>query len=338
MAIIPNNLPNLDRRTLMHFGLQKTGVFYSHKTRQVLDDLQYAVEDKKFILLNGMTGMGKTTLLRQLKDRLFRKVQFIHARTVADNKITMASLLEAIITDLGGTRRMSMEARTRQALRMLGNRVVNQKQPVCLVIDNTPERIHPRTFNSLKLLREEDYAGHAPLFSVLMLCWPDYLEKIKTRKDLDQRSYKIHLDEAHGWFTFDERMDYLEKVFQHALTPFARERVAQLFECPEDMNYYVSNLMYKGMKGGYKVIDEAIIQPRLMEIYQALKRRFPNEMSYQIIASKARVSKGTVASVLQDEPDTPSTPKVKEALDELLHQMNGGQLRKDAPSNQKQVA
>ncbi|MEQ9309708.1 MAG: ATP-binding protein [Balneolaceae bacterium] len=337
MAIMVNNIQNLDQETLEYFGLKSTGVFASPKTRKVLDTLESAVLGNKMIYLNAASGYGKTTLVRQLKDRLSLKVKFIHVRNLSDRKILMSGILEAIITDLSNARpRMSIEARSRQTVRILGNNVVSNNTPVCLLIDNTPDRLAGDTINALKLLREEDFGGHTPLLSTIVTVWPEFYDRIHKRKDLVQRGFWLNLNEQNGWFTFEERVKYLEDVFMGAITANTRKRIAAMFLTPEDMNFYVANMMKKAKSAGFKIIDEHVVEPSLKEIYHHLKESYSDKISLAIIGKQADVTKGTVSLVLSDEPDTPSTAKVKKALYELMDILSGNQEKSTEESKKQQ--
>src|SRR5690606_30539058 len=105
-------------------------------------------------------------------------------RAFEDAWIRIGSILTAIITDTSTESvRRDMETRSRQVVRILGNLVVNQGKEICIVIEDC-HRLHANTLNALKLMREADFAGHAPLFSVIMLGWPEFLDKLSNRRDI----------------------------------------------------------------------------------------------------------------------------------------------------------
>ncbi|MEQ8578171.1 MAG: hypothetical protein RIC57_09130 [Balneola sp.] len=323
MSLTVNNIPGLDRRTLNHYGLEKTGVFASPKTHKILTDLQWSVEDNKLVFLNGGYGTGKTTIVRQLKNRMFEKAHFVHVKSLDDRKITMGMILTAIIKDTSTAKpRHDAESRARQVIRLLGQKVANEKKPVCLIIDNTPDRLHLNTLNALKLLREEDFAGLSPLLSIIILSWPEFMSRIAKRKDITHRGMEIRLDADSGWFTFPDRVKYLEDVFADAITEEARKRIANLRFTPEDLNYFVTELMIKGMQAGYNVIDDKVIQPSLKETYEKLKEQYHDDISYSAIGKKSGHAASTVKLAIDEEPDRSSTDVIKSAIYELADELN----------------
>lgn len=318
MSNITNHIPALNYHTMQHFGLHETGMFDSPKAQSVRKELEYNIEQGKITMLIGRYESGKTMLVRQIKRNLNKKVNFVNLDTFDDKKIPMGTILSAIVEDLGTESvRRDMRARSKQAVRLLGNKLVSEGKPTCVIIDNTPDRLHLNTLNAIKLLMEVDYNGYAPLVSFIVLAWPEFADRISSRADITHRTQIIKLNNQNGWFTYPDRVKYLEEVFADAITPDTRERIARLHEYPGDMNAYVVKMMNKAYRAGYDVLDEQIVQPSLKERYDSMKEQFHNEFSYSSIAKIAGLGKSTVALAIESEPDTASTRKVRAAMDEL---------------------
>ena len=293
-------------------------MFDSPKAQNVRRELEYNIEQGKLTMLIGRYESGKTMLVRQLKQKLSKQVNFIDLQTFDDKKIPMGTILSAIVEDLGTESvKRDMRARSKQAVRLLGNKLVSEKKPCCVIIDNTPDRLHLNTLNAIKLLMEADYMGYSPLVSFVILAWPEFADRISKREDITHRSQLIKLDQNNGWFTYPDRMRYLEEVFGDAITPSTRERIARLYHLPGDINSYVVKMMQKAKRAGYDVLDEQIVQPSLKERYEELKDQHHEECSYGILAKLAKVGKSTVALAIESEPDTKSTQKVRAAMDAL---------------------
>lgn len=319
---ISNHIPQLNFHTMQHFGLDEPGKFDSPKAQQVRKELHYNIKQGKITLLCGRHESGKTMLIKQLKRQLKNKVHFIDIQTFDDKDIRMGTILTDIVDDLTteGARR-TVSARSKQAVRALGNKEVNENEPVCVVIDNTPDRLALDTMNALKLLMEAEYMGRSPLVSFIILCWPEFLDRIKDRKDITHRCHTIKLDQNHGWFTYKDRIQYLKDVFGDIITPSARDRIAKLYHLPGDINNYVVKKMEKAQKADYPKLDDKVVEPSLEERYKKLKHQFHDQVSLSIIGEMADVGKSTVSLAIGSEPDTPSTRKVKKAIDKLEDQL-----------------
>lgn len=320
-----SHIPSLNRELLKQFGLSGTGQHDSVTAQQLRKQLRSGIEDHQMQALIASFGTGKTFLFRQLKRQLKNApVQFVHVKAFEDKWIRIGSILTAMITDLAPSAniRRDIETRSRQVINILGELVVKQGKRICLVVEDC-HRLHLNTLNSLKLMREEDYAGHSPLFGVVLIGWPEFLAKLSNRRDILWRMQVMQLNAESGWFLFPERVKYLENVFGDAITPATRQRIAQMHTTPEGLNHYVAHMMKKAASAGFHRIDDNVVQPSLEERYKALKNQFPHDISLQVIATEAGVGKSTVSLAIDSEPETPATEKVKEAMtrieEELMH-------------------
>jgi energy-coupling factor transporter ATP-binding protein EcfA2 len=311
---------------MKHFDLQETGMFDCPKARSVREKLHSNIVQGKVNLLVGPTESGKTMMVKQLMRNLKKKVHFITVDTFDDKPVRMGTILSEIVDDLSteGARR-TVRARSKQAVRALGNKLVNEGKPVCVVFDNTPDRLMLDTMNTIKLLMESEFAGHSPLVSFIILCWPEFLDRIKDRKDITHRCHTIKLDANHGWFTYKDRIQYMKDVFGEVITPSARERIAKLDHLPGDLNNYGVKKMEKAQKADYPKLDDKVVTPTLRERYEKLKDQFHDQVSMSKLAKMAGVGKSTVQLAIDSEPDTASTRKVKKAMDSLENGLIGEQ-------------
>nr|BDD47013.1 hypothetical protein 8 [Balneolaceae bacterium] len=274
-------------------------------------------------------GSGKTFLFRQLKRQLKDKpIEFVHVKAFEDKWIRIGAILTAMITDLRpqANIRRDIETRSRQIINILGEVVVKEGKRVCLVIEDC-HRLHLNTLTSLKLMREEDFAGHSPLFGVILIGWPEFLGKISNRKDILWRMQVQELNHDNGWFLLRERIQYLENVFGDAIEPATRRRIAQMKFTPEALNHYVAEMMKKAYLAGFDRIDDSVVQPSLKERYESLKQTA--DISYSMIADEAGVGKSTVALAIESEPATPATDKVKNAMTAIESRIADGGVRSE---------
>ncbi len=137
------------------------------------------VADDEMIALIAPYGSGKTTLWRRVKSILAEnrtvKTRFISVGDLQDKPLRMGSIISALLIELcqtvGETPMRASEARSIQLGRLLGmRREVGER--VCLVIEDA-HRLHPATLSALKLLREMDFNGIAPLLSIVLIGWPN---------------------------------------------------------------------------------------------------------------------------------------------------------------------
>lgn len=321
MKDIHNHIPGASRQLLRHFGLSETGIHDSHTCKRIRSELLDGIQKRDMMALIGPYHCGKTWTMRTVKRKAPHNVIFVHVKAFEDKWIRIGSILTAIITDISKEAvRRDIETRSRQVTRLLGEVVVNEGKEVCLVIEDC-HRLHVNTLATLKLMREEDFAGYAPLFSILMLGWPEFLGKLTNRGDITERMETIKLDAENGWFSEHERVEYLSNVFGDAITPATRKRIAAMYSKPGSMNYYVIQMMKKARTAGYDLIDDNVVTPTLKEVYDSLKEMHGNAVSYSKIAVIAGLGKSTVSLAIEEEPNTPATSKVEAAMQHLANEL-----------------
>src|SRR5215218_3242422 len=101
-------------------------VFYSEHYRAALDHLLYGLHEKEgFMLLTGMVGTGKTTLCRELLDRLNR---FLLSQLI-DGKTCVAIFDEA----------QHLSAEFLEQIRVLSNLETDKEKLVQILLVGQPE-------------------------------------------------------------------------------------------------------------------------------------------------------------------------------------------------------
>ena len=158
----------INQKHLKKFGKKKLGMFDSHKGIQFRNGLASAIMNEVMTAVIAPWGSGKTMLIRQLKKQIHNQnqpVNFVHVQSLDEQKVKISTILNAIIQDLAPNenRRRDMEARSRQVIRILGSKLVNSGEHTCIIIEDA-HRLHTNTLNSIRLMRELDFAGKAPLF------------------------------------------------------------------------------------------------------------------------------------------------------------------------------
>ena len=238
-----------------------------------------AVLDDDMLALVAPYGSGKTTIWRRVKaeiaDSKRHRVRFIQVGDLQDKPLRMGSIISALLMDLcqatGESPMRASEARSIQLARLLGLRRQAGEQ-VCLVIEDA-HRLHPNTLSALKLLREIDFNGRAPLLSVVLIGWPELDAKLQRRRDILTRLSTVRLVSEEGWMTYAERRDYLEAVYGPLIGPDTRERIARVHDVPVEMDHTVSEALREARLAGYDLVDDRVYRPSLREQYEALKRK-----------------------------------------------------------------
>lgn len=327
-----------NRRILEHFGVSHKSIYINAQFKTFSKDIKNAIDSNEMVAIVGSAGAGKTELFKHVKLRLTRDQEncslvFVRVHNKLKEKMTIASVINAIIEGLqsGEEPRRDLEARSKQVIRLLGEAVVSQHRKVCVFIEEA-HRLHASIFRALKELREDDFAGISPLFSVVLLGHAPLKEKINQRKEVCWRSSMLELNESSGWMGYGERVKYLKHVYGNAITPVARERLAALFKVPLSLDYNVEKLMGDAMKAGFNRLSEDSVSLTPAEILNAmnmgLSNKDPKYVSLQDVATEAGVGRATAHSVINGVPSTKSE-NVNQAI-KRLHAKRGTEEIKQA--------
>lgn len=286
----------IERRLLQHFGLSEQPIYWSNIMDSYRKDIVYAVKNNQLLTISGAVGSGKSMLFNSAVSSL-PEVTFVYVRNYYKEHVTISSIINALIYDISDENpKRDLEARSRQFIRLVGKYYVAQGRQVCIVIEEA-HRIHANTLRQLKELREADFGGKSPLFSVILIGHEELQAKLESRKEAYWRSQIMELNEANGWMTVEERNCYINHIYGQAITPEARIRISGLCKTPLNIDFYIENKMKEARKAGRKILDDEVVQPTPKELYEANK----NSVSIRRIAKEMNVSPTTAFDAINTD-------------------------------------
>lgn len=300
----------VDKRILRHFGLERMGWFESTACKNFVEDIMDAFLHNKMLALSGPVGTMKTSLFERASINQGAICRFIYVTNLNKEKITIASIMNALIYGLSDENpRRDLEARTIQLKRILGETVVNDKRTVVLVIEEA-HRLPPSIFRAIKELREMTYKGSSNLFSVVLIGHPNLVTNIESRKEAYWRCTIVEMNEASGWMTFKERRTYIQQVFGKAIADQAADTIATICKVPLQIVDYVEKKMIEARKMGKKIVDSDVVRPTVRELKDAYG------LSVRAIAEETKLSLASVQGTM-DNPDSKFTPQVMSAINAM---------------------
>ena len=306
----------IDRSTLRHFGLQTRGHYRSALNEQMEGEIADAINDRALGAVIGPFGTGKSTLvdgaLRQAQDA-GRTLNVVRVQDPNRENQKISHVMNAAIYDLSvDNPRRDAEARARQFIRIVGERVVRQRERVVIVVENA-HRLHPRTLMAIKDSREMGFAdASGPLFSVLLVGQGRLGEMLERQPEIGHRTTRIELTEEAGWMTRAERMAYVETVYPGVVEAATAERLASVHTTPLALDSAVGAAMRQARLAGYDCVDERTV---LLPIEQLVATV---DASYGEIGAAAGVPKSTVGDVVKRGDSHPSAEAVRAAAQQML--------------------
>jgi len=317
---------SIKRSVLDHFGIDKLGYYSSHIAERYKRDIKDGILNNQMQAIYGEAGNGKSWLFEAAQTELCAdpdsKPFFIPIIDFLREKLSIAGILHQVISGLSTEPvKLDRGARSIQAIRLIGERFVAQKQHVCLIIEEA-HRLNLNILRSLKEMREQTFAGKSPLFSVVLIGHPELMAKLQMRNEVYWRTIAIPLIESEGWMSYEERVRYLKMVFGEAITAGARERIAAICRQPLEMDVFVGKRLEEAKDAGLTRLEADCIDLSPRELAAALK------VSYREIAEEAGLGKSTVHDVLHGMGSSDSSKRVKDALERLASQK--GKVLKEA--------
>jgi len=303
------------KRTLKHFGITKKGTYRGFLHDMYIQDIKDCINEQQMCALVGISGSGKNTIFDLLysdyRKSLDDKHKFVFVENTNLERLTINNITDAIIYDLSSeTPKRSMEARSRQVRRILGEASINRDEKVCVVIDSA-DRLSSQTVLALKNLHEKKYLGHGPLFSILLIGQPKLVSLLANRKEVFWRFMIMDLQYKYSsWMNYKERIKYLERVFGQAITPEARERIATQTRVPLEMEFFVNEKMEAAKTAGKKQIDAEVVELTIKQRREALG------LSKADLAKAAGIGKTTVHDIENNKQST-KKEDVEAALEKL---------------------
>jgi hypothetical protein len=324
----------MNRRILNHFGISQKGFYISELFKVYANDILNAIMDNQLTAIVGQFGSGKSELykyaVRKMKDSANIPI-LCRVMNSDKEKLRIGHVQSAIIRDMGESPRQDLEARSIQVVRLVGERHVVDRRYISVVIENA-HRLHQMTLMAIKDMREEDFAGHSPLMSVIMIGQNELKDKLARKKEVFWRTNLIELTTDKGWYNFDDRVNYLEDVFGIAINQAGREKIASLCEVPLQMDWLVEIKMNELYQAGINQITESCFELTPIEMLESLNHELnekdPAYISYSKIAKTAGVSRSSVGDVLSGRRDH-SMPAVARAIEKLAYER--GQQNESKP-------
>ena len=189
----------LTQKAKQSFGLFKdpfrddvqepSDVYLSTEQRYIRESMYQAAKHGGFIAVIGESGAGKTTLRRDLIDRINRNedsgIVVIQPRTIDKTRLTAAAICDAIICDLSSENpKRTLEGKARQIERLLTGSSRAGNSHVLMI-----EEAHDLMIQTLKYLKRfwELEDGFKKLLAIVLIGQPELKAKLDERQNWEAR-------------------------------------------------------------------------------------------------------------------------------------------------------
>lgn len=315
-------------KIMQHFNIAEPGFYQGRAFDRVAEDVREAIDDDLFLAIVGNPGSGKKTIVSKVVRDLTeenkassRPHHIIYLKINDDTKITIAQVVNEMILELSfeaEAPKRDFYARKRQLAALLGRAVVRQKGKVTLIIEQA-QHLHGNTIRALKELREINFLDQMELFGIILTGHFSLKGKIEMIEDVAPRVEIDALDEASGWMTETERLQYLKQRWGDCLNETMREQIVTHYKTPLALDVVV----YNKMKDVYRRGDSAFGERDFLPLKVLLEQ---HPVSYQKIAESTpnKVSKSTVARIVNGDTgsfDPATISEVENTVADLIGKM-----------------
>lgn len=285
--------------------------------------LRMAIDGKKMISVVALWGQGKTTALNLAFSQVNessrkKKIEAIRLVTPDSERVIYSDIEKAMILALSKETCMrTKEIRARQVRRIIGE--ASREQDIVLVLDNA-HRMHPATLRAVKALREMEWLGQSPLFTVVMVGQFDPVGAAKRGvEEVRMRTDKLVMK----GLTAQEAAAYAGATVGDVFEGDAVEAICRLDKSRNflDLQEVLVSCMSRAIDNG----AQKVTAMEVFELYggglKELLNRF--KISSPDLEAETRLAKSTLSLIINDKADALSPETVKTAkgkIAEVLRQ------------------
>jgi type II secretory pathway predicted ATPase ExeA len=254
-----------------HYGLVRdfmgqAAFFETEHARHMLRELKLAIKLGKLVVLSGIGGCGKTTMLRRVQESIEQEKEILvsKALSVEKSQIHLGGLIVALFADLATDKDVKIPTQPERRERALRDLVKKRQKPIALLIDDAHD-LHPKTLLGLKRLIEvvRDSGG---TLSVVLAGHPRLKNGLErpAMEEIGSRATIFELDGIR-----QEKLRYIEwlitqcaasKTEIHSIvTEEALARLAERLTTPLQIERHLSRALEEGYKVDQKPVSAELI-------------------------------------------------------------------------------
>ena len=279
--------------------------------------LKMAVESKAMVSIVAPPGLGKTVAV----DTAIRELSPIKLLTPDKERVLIGDIERALIDTLSQeSPKRTREIRARQLRRILGE--ASRQKSIILVLEEA-HRMHGQTLRSLKTLREFDWMGVYPLFTVVMIGQYDPMRK----RGLDEVRLRTDTVTMKG-ITASEIKDYISATVDKHFDGDAIDAISRLGDARNflDLQEIIINLMSRAIEVGQKKVTVLEVFDLYGGGLKEVMRR--TNVTLKEIEDATGISKTTLSMVASEKQGTLTDQKfieTRQAIAEVLRKKADGQ-------------
>lgn len=275
------------REVMEHYRLVRefsnSGFHESEQHRQILQDVGFAVQHGRFVVLSGIVGCGKTTTMSRLQEQLQAAGKVLVAKSYAVDKgrVSLTTLMQALYCDLATDKDPKYPKQTEIRERALRDLVYKRNKPVVLFVDEAHD-LHHKTLVGLKRLMEMIHDGGG-LLSVVLAGHPRLKNDLRrpTMEEIGNRATLFSMDNVHGanreyiyWLLEQcaEPETQPEDIFEDAAIDLLAEHLTTPLQIGQHLTLALEAAFHIGGMPVTKEVAESVLAVDINELEARLTR------------------------------------------------------------------
>ena len=289
----------------LHRDCHQAGYFPTTHHEQIFRALKTAVKQGRLVVLSGIVGCGKTTLLRRIQDDLRRENEIRVSKSVAlaKDRVTLQTLVIALFHDLSSEREVHIPAQAEQRERKLLELIGKRQKPIVLLIDEAHD-LSRKTLLELKRLTELVQEVGETL-SLVLVGHPKLKNDLSrgTMEEIGSRSTFFVLEGVRG-----QQRPYISWLLEtcselpeaEILTEAAAELLSERLVTPLQMIQYLDLALQEAYKIGQKPVSADMSDSVLAQDINGLESTLTRHgYSFKVVADLIHVQPAEIRSFLQ---------------------------------------
>ncbi|MEM9543721.1 MAG: AAA family ATPase [Cyanobacteria bacterium P01_E01_bin.42] len=314
------------REVMEYFELtrpfQRVGYFETEHHQELLAELDREIRQGGLVVLSGIVGCGKTTLLQKLQENLSESKSIIVSRSLAVDKerVNLTTLMTAMFYDLATEKDIKIPTQAEKRERKLIALIQKRRKPIALFVDEAHD-LHHQTLVKLKRLIELVRQNNGTL--AVMLAGHPKLKNELRRPQLEEigaRAAILSLQGIQG-----QQRDFILWLLAQCVSEknvptdlLSEEAIALLVErlrTPLQIEQYLNAALEEAYKAGQKPVGAEIVE---MILFRGLDDLEPKLIRHgynaKVIAHLLNVRPGTVRSFMQGQLPPGQTQDLREQM------------------------
>jgi type II secretory pathway predicted ATPase ExeA len=256
--------------------------FATEHARHMLRERKLAIKLGKLVVLSGIGGCGKTTMLRRVQESMEQDILVSKALSVEKSQIHLGGLIVALFADLATDKDVKIPTQPERRERALRDLVRRRQKPIALLIDDAHD-LHPKTLLGLKRLIEVVRDGGGTL-SVVLAGHPRLKNSLErpAMEEIGSRATSFELDGIR-----QEKPRYIAWLIQQCaapktaihtiLTEEALARLAERLTTPLQIERHLNRALEEGYKVGQKPVSAELIDTVIAKDIDDLEPRLTRQ-------------------------------------------------------------